>query len=174
MAEVRQAEMPRDRESVGQLWLDYLTWGNDGLEARHGFRLPVGETVESDLAAVEKFQPPRGRLLLALVSGEAVATASMQRIGPGTAEVKRMYVVPAHRRAGLGRELLDELITAARAGGYERIRLDSPRFMSAAHALYRSRGFGEIGPYEESEIPAQYRDHWVFMELMLASAPRPI
>jgi len=117
MAEVRQAEMPRDRESVGQLWLDYLTWGNDGLEARHGFRLPVGETVEGDLAAVEKFQPPKGRLLLAVVNGEAVATASMQRIGPGTAEVKRMYVVPAHRRAGLGRELLDELITAARAGG---------------------------------------------------------
>src|SRR3954464_14452110 len=110
MAEIRQAEMPRDREPIRRFWLDYLTWGNDGLEARHGFRLPVDETVEGDLAAVEKFQPPDGLLLLAVRDDEAVGTASLQRIGPGTAELKRMFVVPAHRRAGLGREMLDELI----------------------------------------------------------------
>src|SRR4051812_35823679 len=172
MAEIRQAEMPRDREPIRRLLLDYLTWGNDGLESRHGFRLPVEETVEGDLAAIEKFQPPAGRLLLAVADREAAGTASMQQIGPGTAEVKRMYVDPPHRRAGLGQQMLDELIAAAHAAGHERIRLDSPRFMTAAHALYRSRGFAEIGAYEESEIPGQYREHWVFMELVLTSARR--
>ena len=91
----------------------------------------------------------------------------MQRIGPSTAEIKRMYVKPEHRRSGHGRPMLEELIDSARGGGYERIRLDSPDFMTAAHRLYRSRGFVDIDAYAESEIPDEYRSHWVFMELSL-------
>jgi GNAT superfamily N-acetyltransferase len=88
----------------------------------------------------------------------------MWRIGPGTAEIKRMYVQPSHRRAGLGRAMLDELIGAARTARYERIRLDSPDFMTAADGLYLSRGFVGIDPNPESEIPDEYEPHWVFME----------
>jgi GNAT superfamily N-acetyltransferase len=168
MAEIREADLSRDLEAVGRLWLDYLTWGNDGLEARYGFRLPVREAVERDLASVAKFQPPDGRLLLAFEDDLAVGTACMQRIGPDTAEIKRMYVERSHRHAGAGRGMLDELIAAARSAGYERIRLDSPVFMTAAHSLYRSSGFVEIGPYAESEIPDQYKSHWIFMERTLA------
>jgi GNAT superfamily N-acetyltransferase len=168
MAEIREADLARDLEAVGRLWLDYLTWGNDGLEARYGFRLPVHEAVEHDLASIAKFQPPDGRLLLAFEEDVAVGTACMQRIGADTAEIKRMYVQRSHRRAGVGRGMLDELITAARSAGYERIRLDSPDFMTAAHTLYRSRGFVVIGPYAESEIPDRYKSHWIFMERTLA------
>jgi GNAT superfamily N-acetyltransferase len=167
MGEIRDADLPEDLEPVGRLWLDYLTWGNDELESRHGFRLPVREAVERDLATIAKFQPPDGRLLLAVEDGVAVGTACMRRIGPGTAEIKRMFVQPSHRRAGLGREMLDVLIDAARAAGYLRIRLDSPHFMTAAHGLYRSSGFVDIGPYPESEIPDEYKPHWVFMERTL-------
>jgi ribosomal protein S18 acetylase RimI-like enzyme len=92
----------------------------------------------------------------------------MRRIRPDTAEIKRMYVEPAHRRGGMGRALLDQLIAAARAGGYEHVRLDSPDFMTAAHGLYRSSGFLKTGPYSESEIPDEYKPHWIFMELTLA------
>jgi GNAT superfamily N-acetyltransferase len=164
MAEIREADLPRDLEAVERLWLDYLTWGNDELEARYGFRLPVRETVEHDLSSVAKFQPPDGRLLLAFEDEVSIGTACMQRIGPDTAEIKRMFVRPSHRRAGVGRRMLDELITSAGTAGYQRIRLDSPDFMTAAHALYRSSGFAEIGPYAESEIPDQYKSHWIFME----------
>jgi GNAT superfamily N-acetyltransferase len=83
----------------------------------------------------------------------------MWRIGPGTAEIKRMYVQPSHRRAGLGRAMLDELIGTARTTGYERIRLDSPDFMTATHGLYRSRGFVGIDPYPESESQDEYKPH---------------
>ncbi len=86
---------------------------------------------------------------------------------PDTAEIKRMYVQPSHRGAGVGRALLDELITAAGRTGYERVRLDSPDFMTAAHGLYRASGFVDIGPYPESEIPDAYKSHWVFMERTL-------
>jgi GNAT superfamily N-acetyltransferase len=168
MAEIREADLPRDLDAVERLWLQYLTWGNDELESRYGFRLPVREAVERDLATVAKFQPPRGRLLLASVGDRVMGTACMQQIGPDTVEIKRMYVEPAHRRGGVGRALLDRLIAAALAAGLARVRLDSPDFMTAAHDLYRSSGFVEIGPYPESEIPDEYKAHWVFMQRMLA------
>ena len=63
--------------------------------------------------------------------------------------------------------MLDWLIAAAETAGYGSLRLDSPEFMTAAHALYRSRGFVDIGPYPESEIPDRYKSHWVFMERVL-------
>ncbi len=63
--------------------------------------------------------------------------------------------------------MLDWLVAPAQAAGYERIRLDSPDFMTAAHALYRSRGFHDIGPYPESEIPDERKAYWVFMRLDL-------
>jgi ribosomal protein S18 acetylase RimI-like enzyme len=67
----------------------------------------------------------------------------------------------------VGRALLDTLIAAARAERYARARLDSPDFMTAAHDLYRSTGFADIDPYPESEIPDEYKAHWVFMERVL-------
>ena len=162
---IRAADPAHDLDAVARLWLAYLSWGNDELEARYGFRLPVEGAVERDLAAVGKFQPPDGALLLAVEAGNAVGTASMQRIGPTTAEIKRMYVEPTYRGRGLGRAMLDELIVIAGTLGHQRIRLDSPDFMTAAHGLYRSRGFADIAPYPESEIPDEHKSHWVFMEL---------
>lgn len=64
--------------------------------------------------------------------------------------------------------MLDRLIATAASAGYASVRLDSPLFMTAAHALYRSRGFTDIAAYAESEIPDQYKPHWVFMERTLA------
>ncbi len=164
IVEVRDAELPRDRDVVERLWLAYLSWGNDEMEARHGFRLPVREAVERDLGTIEKFQPPAGRIVLASTGGPACGIGCLQRIGTDTAEIKRMFVEPSYRRAGLGRAILEQLMAAARSAGYACIRLDSPDFMSAAHALYRSQGFVDIEPYAESEIPYEYRSYWVFME----------
>jgi GNAT superfamily N-acetyltransferase len=168
VAAIREAELPEDLSAVERLWLAYLTWGNDGLVERHGFRLPVHDFLERDLRSVAKFQRPDGRLLLAFEDDLAVGIACMQRIGPETAEIKRMYVDPMHRRRGLGRAMLAQLLHEAQTTGYERVRLDSPDFMTAAHSLYRASGFTHIAPYPESEIPEQYKPHWVFMERQLA------
>jgi ribosomal protein S18 acetylase RimI-like enzyme len=167
VVEIRDADLTVDAAAVTGLWLDYLNWGNDGLHARYGFRLPVQETVERDLASIGKFLPPEGRLILAAEEGEAIGTAALQSIGTSTAEIKRMWVTPACRRSGIGGAMLDRLITAAGAAGYGSCRLDSPLFMTAAHSLYRSRGFTDIAPYAESEIPDRYKPHWVFMERLL-------
>ncbi|MCX5741783.1 MAG: GNAT family N-acetyltransferase [Proteobacteria bacterium] len=167
MADIRVASFPRDLPSVDRLWFEYLSWGNDGLEANFGFRLPVRETVDHDLATITKFAPPDGQLLLAVDVDVAVGIGCLRRSTADIAEIKRMYVQPSHRRAGLARAMLDALVTTARAAGYRRLRLDSPNFLTAAHALYRSSGFVDIAPYAESEIPDQYKAHWVFMERTL-------
>lgn len=168
MIDIRAMDPARDLPSVRRLWFDYLSWGNDQIEARYGFRLPVDETVERDIANVGAFMPPDGCLLLALVDDEAAGIAGLHRIAPLVAEVKRMYVRPSSRGIGLGRAMLDRLIGRARDCGYESVRLDSPDFLIAAHALYRSSGFKDIEPYAESEIPDEYKRHWVFMERSLS------
>ena len=127
------------------------------MEARHGFRLPVHEAVERDVANIGKFEPPDGRIVLAFEDGAAVGIACMQRIGPDVAEVKRMYVRPSSRRGGLGRALLERIIDAAASAGYGSIRLDSPDFMGAAHALYRSSGFVDTGPTRKARSPTSTR-----------------
>jgi GNAT superfamily N-acetyltransferase len=165
--DLRPLDRACDLHHVERLWLEYLTWGNDALHETYGFRLPVREAVDHDLATLDKFQPPDGRLLLAFHDDVPVGVGCLRRIGEDTGEIKRMYVQPAHRRGGLGRGLLDALLAAARDIGYRRLRLDSPIFLTAAHALYRSREFVDIAPYAESGIPDRYNSNWVFMERAL-------
>jgi len=167
MNEIRDADLTRDLPAIRNLWLEYLSWSNDETDARHGFRLPIHETVERDLANIAKYEPPSGRIFLACVEDIAVGIACIKRIGPAIAEVKRMYVRPSNRRTGMGRAMLEHIIDAARSASYESIRLDSPDFMTAAHALYRSSGFVDIEPYPESEIPDEYKVYWEFMERAL-------
>lgn len=167
MPGVRQARLDADLDDVAVLWGDYLRWANDRLDEEYGFRLDVEETLRGNLADLSPFEPPQGRLLLAVEDGQAVGVGCLKQSRPDTAEIKRMYVRPDARGRGLGRLLLDRLVQAAREAGYQHVRLDSSRFMTNAHELYRSVGFTEIEPYEGSEIPAELRHYWVFMELPL-------
>jgi GNAT superfamily N-acetyltransferase len=166
--ELREARLPADLPQIERLWLEYLVWGNETMQARHGIHPhdPL-QAVTLDILNIAKFQPPYGHLLLAEQGGLPCGIGCLHRIGPGTAELKRMYIEPAARGTGAGRALLEALLAAARADGYERVRLDSLDFMTAAHALYRRVGFVDIPPYPESEIAEAFRPHMVFMELEL-------
>jgi len=94
------------------------------------------------------YTPPAGCLLLAREKGMAVGVVALKPLAVGIAEVKRLYVVPQARGAGIGRVLAERAVAAASARGYERVRLDThASSMSAAIALYRRLGFVEIPPY---------------------------
>ena len=167
--DVREARFPEDRDAVRSLWFDYLTWGNDEMQARYGVHPhDPKEAVEQDLATVDKFLPPKGRLMLAFVDGKPCGLGSLKTLDRDTAEINRMSVDPTFRKNGAGRAVLQALLSAAREGGYRRVRLDSPKFMTAAHALYRSVGFTDIPAYPEVEIPAEFRQYLVFMQLDLS------
>jgi GNAT superfamily N-acetyltransferase len=167
MLRIYQLETDTDRACVRDLFWEYLQWANARVNEEYGIRFDIESMLDDDMLTLDKFLPPHGRLLLSEVEGQVVGLACMKRIREGIGEIKRMYVQPAFRRRGIGRALVEALIAEARGIGYPRMRLDSTRFMKAAHSLYRSVGFQEIEPYPESEIPEAFRQHWIFMELQL-------
>ena len=46
---------------------------------------------------------------------------------------------------------------------YQEIWLDSARYMNTAHLIYEKYGFTEREPYEESDIPDNFKKYWKFM-----------
>ncbi len=90
------------------------------------------------------FAPPGGVFLVASVGGEAAGCGGFRRIDDGVAEVHRMYVAPAHRRAGVARALLAELEEHARRAAYTQMRLETGTLQPEAIALYRSAGWDRI------------------------------
>jgi GNAT superfamily N-acetyltransferase len=109
------------------------------------------------------YGPPRGELLLALVDGAPAGCVALRPLDLETCEMKRVYLRPEWRGRGIGRELVETILAAARRIGYRRMRLDTIPALKAAVSLYRSLGFRVIAPYRA--IPAE---RVLFMELDLS------
>jgi GNAT superfamily N-acetyltransferase len=72
-----------------------------------------------------------------------------------TAEIKRMYVVPAAQRRGLARRMLAHLEATAAAAGIEALVLETGMKQPEAISLYLSAGYEPIpgfGHYRGSEL----------------------
>ena len=161
------------RNTARNLIAEYLRWIAISAAENYGLSFDVDAMVASDIDDQSKFYPPSGRFYVVRHSNAYVGVGCLKRLTPTVAEVQRMYVQPRVRGIGAGRQLVEQLLADARAIGYEVVRLESLKFLSAAHALYRSVGFVEITPYAENSMkeyqPAEtmdtYRSSAVFMEL---------
>jgi putative acetyltransferase len=87
--------------------------------------------------------------VIAVDDGRPVACGALQRLDAKTAEIKRMYVVPDRRGAGLSRAILTALEDRARTQGCVYARLETALMFTAAVGLYRAAGYTEIEPYGE-------------------------
>ena len=83
----------------------------------------------------------------------AAGCVAVRLLAPDTAEMKRLYVRPAHRGRGLGRALAEAAIAAAREARCARIVLDTLPKMREAQALYGLLGFKPIKPYLREPTP---------------------
>jgi putative acetyltransferase len=103
-----------------------------------------------------EYGPPRGALFLATVDGELAGCCALRPLDnadyPNAAEMKRLYVRKAFRNFGLGRQLAEIALDAARAAGYASVLLDTLDDMEAARALYEDLGFEAIPPYYHNPI----------------------
>jgi putative acetyltransferase len=106
------------------------------------------------------YAAPRGTLLLALVDGEVAGCCALRPLDaadyPNAAEMKRLYVRKAFRRFGLGRQLAEAVLDAARQAGYASVLLDTLDDMESARALYAELGFEEIPPYYHNPIAGSH------------------
>lgn len=113
----------------------------------------------------EMFVPPTGSFFVGYVGGTPVATGAWRRSGvealgtTGTAEVKRMYVVPAAQRRGHARRMLDHLERTAAEAGYEALVLETGLRQPEAMALYESCGYASVpgfGYYKDAPLSRCY------------------
>jgi putative acetyltransferase len=152
--EVRSATTDDDYRLVSGLFREYL----ESLPFEIDFQ-DVDRDVEQPRTV---YGPPDGRAFLGVVDGECVGVVGVGRFDTTSCELKRMYVRPASRRTGLGRQLAEAAITAARELGYRQMLLDTIEDMRAANALYESLGFHQIPAYRHNPLPG---DRYFALEL---------
>ncbi|MFL6438023.1 MAG: GNAT family N-acetyltransferase [Terriglobales bacterium] len=162
------ADNPARLEAVRTLFKEYA--------ASLSFNLCF-QSFEEELALLPgEYAPPCGTLLLGLVAGQTAGCVALHRIDNRRAvtradrsacghvcEMKRLFVRPAIRGSGVGRELVNGVLNSAVAIGYGRMRLDTvPSEMGTAVQLYRKLGFIEIPAYRVNPVPGA-----AYMELDL-------
>jgi len=116
---------------------------------------------ENELATLPgDYGAPRGAILLAWVGGAVAGCCALRPLDtsdyPNAAEMKRLYVRKAFRGFGLGQELAEGTLDAARRAGYACVLLDTLDDMESARALYAGLGFEEIPPYYHNPLPGSH------------------
>ncbi|MBU6286228.1 MAG: GNAT family N-acetyltransferase [Betaproteobacteria bacterium] len=140
-------------EQVRELFLDYAASLSIDLSFQ-GF--------EDELKALpgEYASEAGGALILAHLDGQAAGCGAMRAFPDAdysnACEMKRVYVRPAFRGMGLGRQMALRLIDEACSMGYSCMLLDTLDDMEAARGLYESLGFEEIPPYYFNPIPGAH------------------
>ena len=102
------------------------------------------------------YAQPNGALFLATVNGELAGCCALRPLDtvdyPNACEMKRLYVRKGYRRLGLGRQLAEAILDAAKVAGYRHVLLDTLSEMESARALYKDLNFEEIPPYYHNPI----------------------
>ena len=97
------------------------------------------------------YAPPAGRLALVRIGSEPAGCIALRPFDATRAEAKRLYVRPFFRGLGLGRALMEWVISEARAAGYSELIGDTMPVMTSALALYQSLGFESTAHYSGQE-----------------------
>lgn len=128
------------RELLGEL-IDLFNVQYPGRAARPG-----------SVTTPDEMAPPGGVFLVGYEDGRPIAIGGVRRLDEAVCEVKRMFVVPDARSRGAGRALLAALEDAARALGYERVRIDSGPAQQHSRSLFAAAGYVEIAQYNANHI----------------------
>jgi len=144
--QIIQASSPDEIDQARSLFREYETWL--GLDL-------CFQNFEKELAELPgAYAPPAGRLLLAFEGDQLAGCVALRKLTDNTCEMKRLFLRTGFQGRGLGRQLVDAILTEAREIGYRRMRLDTlSAHMGKAISLYRTLGFKEIAPYYNNPVP---------------------
>lgn len=90
---------------------------------------------------IRRFDPAHEKGWIAEVDGERAGCVFLVRKSPTVAQLRLLILRPEARGLGLGGRLTDACIAFARAAGYRRLVLWTQSNLTAARAIYASRGF---------------------------------
>ena len=155
--DIKPAIFPEDLERVVAIFREYVASPSVNLDF---------QDYESEFAALPgQYAAPEGRLLLAWQGGAVVGCAALRKVDANVCEMKRVYLRPAARGHGLGRQLIERIVAAARETGYSRICLDVlPEFTRAQH-MYAALGFRPTAPVTFNPVPGT---QFLGLDLLLA------
>ncbi len=106
------------------------------------------------------YAEPMGGLLMACVDERPAGCCAFRPMTGSdhvdACEMKRLFVRPAYRGLGLGRQLVERTMIQAQVAGYASILLDTLSDMETARALYQEAGFVEVAPYYHNPIPGAH------------------
>jgi len=123
-------------------------------------RFPTGFD-PGDPADHESMAPGSGAFVVATSDGEPVACGGVQALGPRTGEIKRMWVDPGWRGAGLGARLLRHLEQVTVDLGYPEVKLDTNASLVEAIAMYERAGYRRTARYNDNP----YAQAWFVKDL---------
>jgi putative acetyltransferase len=126
------------REDVRRLLERHLTFAYEHSPPEHVHALDVDELVD---AAVTFFSARRG--------GELVGVGALKELDATHGELKSMHTASDVRGQGVGRAIVDHLLSVARERGYRRVSLETGTNdpFAPAQALYERVGFTRCEPF---------------------------
>ena len=149
------------KNEIKELFTEYTQMLIDG-DSRFKEYLDI-QNYDDELDHLEKkYGPPGGRIYLAYADSQAAGCIGMRKLDEENCEMKRLYVKPEFRRNGLGKILVDRIISDAKKEGYRHIFLDTLPFLESALKMYKAYGFYEIPCYNDSPM-----DTSIFLKLDL-------
>jgi len=117
-----------------------------------------GDAAHTDAVAMG---PDAGVFVVATSDGRPVACGGVQEVGATTGEIKRMWVDPDWRGAGLGSRMLRHLEAEAARLGHRRVCLDTNGTLLEAIAMYERAGYTRVERYNDNP----YAQAWFAKDL---------
>jgi GNAT superfamily N-acetyltransferase len=164
------ADPVRDRDLLLGLNIQYVQWLEQCVRRDCDLELKdlrggsIPDYVASALEKLCAAHPPEGVFYIARRDGQVAGMGGVRRLADGASEMKRVFVLPDQRGAGLGGVIVKRLIGDSDAFGYATMRLETGPFMASAHRLYEAEGFRDCAVYAGAEVPSELRHNWRFME----------
>lgn len=98
---------------------------------------------------LDKFQSPhavRGQMVDGyiydlLMAGEEIGGYSAYKLYPDHVYLSKLYILAPHRKKGLSRKMLENVVKLARESGVDKIRLNVNKYNSDSIAAYKALGF---------------------------------
>ena len=111
-------------------------------DLREAFEVYIEQALAQEIDRIAAYYSERnGGFWVAIRNERVVGTFGLERASSDAMELRRMYVDPAARRAGIGRRMLRFAEEECRRRGVARLDLSTAEIQGAALALYRNAGY---------------------------------